>query len=97
MMRTLPDCPRCSEPDLYLYRALDDFVLSCAECGWRVTHPLIPDQDLDVTIAALVETYARLEHVRQIDPGDELPPFMVLALLGKPPNADSIDNKPVVE
>ena len=63
MMRNLPPCPSCSEPDLYIYRALDDFVLSCQECGWRVTHPLLPGQDLDATIAALVETYARLEHV----------------------------------
>lgn len=54
MMRNLPNCPRCSEPELCLYRAVDLWVCFCIECGWRTSQPLVDGVDIDDAIAAAV-------------------------------------------
>ena len=91
MMRILPDCPACDETNgLCLYRAVNSWTVFCVECGWRVTKPFVDGVTLDDAIAAAVKTYAEhMERWRQIDPGDEMPPLMVMALLNTP-----IDSEP---
>lgn len=56
-MRTkLPDCPRCEEDELWLWRGGDVFEVKCYLCGWstgRVT--LATGQDIKDVIAQKVE------------------------------------------
>ncbi len=52
-MTKLPDCPICSEPDLWLEVMLDAFRLRCRECGWNSgIVKLADDAVLDDAIAA---------------------------------------------
>lgn len=60
-------CPRCAEPDLYLFApdrtetiTTPRVIVRCAECGWNtiVTLPLLAD-DFDKAIAAAIEAAAQ--------------------------------------
>lgn len=34
-MTRLPDCPKCSEPELWIERGFGIMRLKCRECGWQ--------------------------------------------------------------
>lgn len=55
MMRKLPDCPKCSELDLYGELFKDGFRLRCRECGWNSGIVLLAEGvDLDDAIVTTV-------------------------------------------
>lgn len=60
-MRTkLPDCPRCSEDELWLWRTGDSVRVRCYLCGWDSDDiVLATGEDMRDVIAVKVET-ARL-------------------------------------
>lgn len=55
-MRKMPDCPRCSEDELWLKQTPMYAILSCYECGWQaILTPLLANKDLSREIAATVD------------------------------------------
>ena len=56
-MRTkLPDCPRCGDIGLWLWRTGDTFRLKCVECGWSTGEvTLATGEELNEIIAQKVE------------------------------------------
>lgn len=69
MMRVLPDCPACGEPDLRLIRDAKWIAVRCLECNWSYTWLVPPPEDeLDAAIVAVVGAWRDVAQAAQDAP-----------------------------